>query len=171
MQNQNLNLPQPKPLPGSTFPMPYFFVGDNIFALHENLMKPYSKSAYLTLQQRRYNYRISRARITIENTFGIWVQRWKIFNSPLRFNLKTAESIIMATVLLHNFIITENLKSNDSMNEYYTQTGNDNDHVDTGDFIQQEDNRDLGSSSAQRQALTDNFSSAEGSVPWQDEYI
>lgn len=39
--NNTLNLPEPRPLPGSNIDVPYVFLGDGAFALHRNLMKPY----------------------------------------------------------------------------------------------------------------------------------
>lgn len=36
-----LNLPEPRPLPGSNINVPCVFLGDGAFARHMNLMKPY----------------------------------------------------------------------------------------------------------------------------------
>ncbi|XP_011858975.1 PREDICTED: uncharacterized protein LOC105556487, partial [Vollenhovia emeryi] len=71
VENDTLNAPPPSPLPGTDIMMPYFLVGDEIFPLKHNLMRPYSKRNRLTETQRIYNYRHSRARLVIENAFGI----------------------------------------------------------------------------------------------------
>lgn len=167
MQEEKLNIPEPTVLNGTDTTMPYFFVGDNIFALHKHLMKPYPKSDYMTREQQIYNYRISRARITIVCTFGILVNRWKIFDRPLGCSLKTAEKVIIATVLLHNFLITQNLLLNDSACEYTNVNYNGS----RKDFIDEQDARILENSSDQREALKDYFNSPAGSVPWQEKYI
>lgn len=57
----NLDLPAPDTLPGRNKPIPYLLVGDDAFALSNNLMKPYSKKN-LTGLERIFNYRLSRAR-------------------------------------------------------------------------------------------------------------
>lgn len=167
MLDHTLDLPEPQFLNDNRTKMPYFFVGDNIFGLHENLMKPYASSAYLTKRQRIYNYRISRARITIECTFGILTSRWRIFEKPLKCKLKTAESIIMAAALLHNFIITENLKSMDTMSACSEFEPGEN----GSNFVDDQDLNIHGNSAAQREALADYFSSPHGAVPWQDSRI
>lgn len=167
MQQGQLNIPEPTMLNGTNTTMPYFFVGDNIFALHKHLMKPYAKSEHLTKEQQIYNYRISRARITIECTFGILVNRWRIFDRPFGCSLKAAEKVIIATILLHNFIITQNLLANDSESEYT----NVNYHGSRKNFIDERDARILEDSSAQREALKDYFNSPAGSVNWQERYI
>ena len=50
--------------------LPYVLVGDDIFPLKPWLMKPYP-GKNLHEMQRILNYRLSRARHTIENAFGI----------------------------------------------------------------------------------------------------
>ena len=80
---QQMNLPQPITFPGCTFdPLPYYMVGDEIFPLKEWLMRPYPGSN-LSLEMSIYNYRHSRARRVIENAFGIWAARWRIFQAPM----------------------------------------------------------------------------------------
>lgn len=48
--------------------------------------------------------RLSRARRTSENAFGVLVNRWQIYRSPLRHEPKRATDIVLATVALHNFL-------------------------------------------------------------------
>jgi hypothetical protein len=36
-----LGIPNPQPLPGRNRPVPYVFVADDAFGLHDNIMKPY----------------------------------------------------------------------------------------------------------------------------------
>ena len=62
--------------------LPYYLVGDEIFPLKSWLMRPYPGK--LSEEQRVYNYRLSRARRVIENTFGILVARWRLLRSTIR---------------------------------------------------------------------------------------
>ena len=166
MCDKSLDLPRPEALPATEIMMPYFFVGDNIFALHENMMKPYAKSAFLTKKQRIYNYRISRGRITIECAFGILNSRWRILQKPLGFKVETSESIVSALALLHNFIKTENLKHHDPISTYSAFKPPARRNYENGpNFIDPEDLGIFGNSILQREELVNYFSSPEGSVP------
>lgn len=51
-----------------------------------------------------YNMRHAKARNAIERAFGILKSRWAILRSPSFYPIKQHNRIIMACVLLHNFI-------------------------------------------------------------------
>ena len=67
-------IPDPEPLPHDDKPMPYVIVGDEAFGLHTWLMKPFPQRG-LTREEWIFNYRLSRARRVVENSFGILVHR------------------------------------------------------------------------------------------------
>ena len=48
----------------------YVFIGDEVFAMRQQLIKLYRQDV-LTKERRIFNYRLSRARRVVENTFGI----------------------------------------------------------------------------------------------------
>lgn len=54
------------------------FIGDEAFPLKTYLMRPIPGRSLDNQQQKVYNYRVSRARRTIENAFGILVARWRV---------------------------------------------------------------------------------------------
>ena len=72
-EDNSLNVPEGSKIPGMDMELPYFLVGDEIFPLKTWLMRPYPGT--LDETQRIYNYRVSRARRTIENVFGILARR------------------------------------------------------------------------------------------------
>lgn len=65
-----VNTPPPEILPGSQTSTPYVIVGDEGFPLKYNLMRPFPGRDLNTMEKKRYNYRLSRARRVSENAFG-----------------------------------------------------------------------------------------------------
>ena len=89
---------------------PYFIIGNEIFPLKLWLMKPYG-SRGLTTQQQVFTYRLSCARRTIENSFGILSARWSMFHQVIRADVHTVDMLVKATCYLHNYLLsTDNAK-------------------------------------------------------------
>ena len=111
-----LSIPPAEQLPGdghsvqSAQKVPYFLVGDDAFPLCSWLMKPYSPGTStlncLPMSQRVFNYRLSRARRVVENSFGILAQRWRCLLTALQQEVNNAQDIIKCSVLLHNFVLS-----------------------------------------------------------------
>ena len=60
-------------------------------------------------EEQIFNYRQSRARLPIENSFGILVARWRIFESPIQAKPENVIHFVMACLCLHNYLrMTEN---------------------------------------------------------------
>lgn len=121
----DLHLPAAEPLPGRDKPIPYLLVGDDAFALSNNLMKPYSKKS-LTGLERIFNYRLSRGRRIIENAFGILAHRFGVFGRPIRLGPGKTRQITIACCALHNFLITRNsnVYSTATLVDSYDDEGN-----------------------------------------------
>ena len=78
LQNNDIaGFPEPDPPPGDAQDVPYFLVGDDAFGLRAYMMKPYANRD-MTREQRIFNYRLSRARRVVENTFGILANRFQV---------------------------------------------------------------------------------------------
>ncbi|XP_018361253.1 PREDICTED: uncharacterized protein LOC108759992 [Trachymyrmex cornetzi] len=102
-----VNLPPPSSLPGTDVPFPYVFVADEAFPLRNYLMRPFpKKNERMSDEERIFNYRLSRARRTIENAFAILTIKWEILLSCLSCSPEHAEQIVKAIICLHNFLIT-----------------------------------------------------------------
>ncbi|KAJ8967904.1 hypothetical protein NQ317_000584 [Molorchus minor] len=100
----NLHLPSPSFLEYGGDAINYYIAADEAFPLTLNIMRPYP-GRYLAQDKRIFNYRLSRGRRVIENTFGILAARWRIYRKPIISSLSTADGIIKATVCLHNWLM------------------------------------------------------------------
>lgn len=98
-----INVPDPTRISDKRTDVPYVLVGDEAFALTYFLMRPFPGKS-LTKKKRIYNYRLSRERRVVENTFGILVARWRIFHRPINTSLETVDAVVKATVCLHNYL-------------------------------------------------------------------
>ena len=101
-ENNEFNIPPPSEVVGIEEKLPYYLVGDEIFPLRSWLQRPYPGP--LDESKKIFNYRLSRARRTIENTFGILAARWRIFLHPIRADIETVILIVQACVSLHNYL-------------------------------------------------------------------
>lgn len=106
-ENNLLNVPSPENV-SENRNLPFVLVGDEAFALRKYMMRPFPRKS-LTNEKRIFNYRLSRARRTIESIFGILASRWRIFRKPIIASLPTVDNIIKATICLHNYIMKEEL--------------------------------------------------------------
>ena len=81
----------------------YFLLRDNAFALMPWLVKPYSRHQ-LTREERISNYRISRGRRVVENSFGILVNRFRVLLTTMEQRLKVVRDRVLTCVVLHNML-------------------------------------------------------------------
>ena len=103
MQQNLLDIPPPEQFPHSHRVPPYVIVGDDVFPLGANIMKPYP-SRDLSVEKTVHNYRQSRARRVSENAFGILSSRFQIYTKPIKASPESVNKIVKATVALHNYL-------------------------------------------------------------------
>ena len=65
-------------------------------------MKPYAHNTCLTRAQKSYNYRLSRARIVVENAFGRLKARWRRLLKPNDMLIENVPNLVAACCVLHN---------------------------------------------------------------------
>ena len=125
-----MNIPLPRPLPGSTKPTPFVLTGDEAFPLTEHMLKPYPRRG-LTVEERIANYRISRGRRISENILGILGNRWRCFRAPFLLCSEKVQQITMAILTIHNWLRSDST----SRNIYCPVALIDTEDMVTGEFI------------------------------------
>ncbi|XP_048481249.1 uncharacterized protein LOC125489424 [Plutella xylostella] len=127
VENNQLNVPAPEILqiPYIT-KIPYVILGDQAFALSTHSMTPFAGIHSKGSKERIFNYRLSRARRVVENAFGIMSAKFRVLRSTMILSPKSAKTIVLATVHLHNFLRRDSLlkKTNDSTIETASFTPN-----------------------------------------------
>ncbi|XP_067130354.1 putative nuclease HARBI1 [Centruroides vittatus] len=105
LENNKLNIPVESKVRNSSRSMPYVFVVDDAFPLRVDMMKPFRQADLISQDRKIYNYRVSRARRIVENAFGILASRFRIFHTAINLQPRKIESVVMATCVLHNFLM------------------------------------------------------------------
>ena len=185
MEAGELSLPNMDNVSGIASPIPYFFVGDAAFPLKTYMLRPYP-GRYLPDNKRIFNYRLSRARRIIENTFGIMATKFRIFRRAIIANPEKVTKITKAACSLHNYLkISEacNATSNRPYCPpgYADHEGGDGNLI-PGDWRLEAANgiRDIcrvgsntysHSAANLRDTLMSYFTSSDGAVPWQIHHV
>ena len=103
IENGTLGLPPPEPLGPRGPDLHYLLLWDNAFALIPWLVMPYT-GQQLTRKERIANYRISRGRRMVENSFGILVNRFRVLLTTMQQKPKVVRDIVLTCVGLHNML-------------------------------------------------------------------
>ncbi|PNF35644.1 hypothetical protein B7P43_G18132, partial [Cryptotermes secundus] len=90
-----LGLPPPADLPSFEHALPYVFVGDEAFP-RRRIMGSY--------ENKLFNYRLSRARQTVECAFGILASRCRVFQRPFEIKVTSVVDVVKAACVLHNYL-------------------------------------------------------------------
>ena len=77
-------------------------LGDPAYPLLPWLIKPYQHHPDITAVQKNFNYRLSRARMTVENTFGRWKARCRRFLKKVEMDVTKVTVAVAASCILHN---------------------------------------------------------------------
>jgi hypothetical protein len=83
-----------------------FILADAGYTLLSHVMTPFPIVPNMDDSESHYNLLHSRTRIVVEQAFGLWKNKFRIFKKPLEFQRpQTMASIVEATLVLHNWII------------------------------------------------------------------
>lgn len=179
IRDKTLHLPLPGPLLRDdelTKPsdkkwenMPYVFVGDEAFPLLENLMRPYPKRTVRDQYDVKvFNYRLSRARQTVECAFGLLASRFRVFRKPFEIKVDTVDKVVKAACVLHNYLRGQAVcggAENDNENEFEDMPANQ--------LLPLQSSKSRASSLAFtiRDEFKEFFNSTKGSVSWQEKCV
>lgn len=177
LKNGTLNIPTAVSPQNSQRQLPFVFVGDEAFALRSDFLKPYSQKD-LNHERKIFNYRLSRARCKIENSFGILAARFRIFHTAIGISLDSVNKVVLACCVLHNFLRRK------CASTYTPSDSLDKEHVEKGIIelgLRVDPNRLASMQCGQnrrsyneaievRQSFTQYFTE-DGSVPWQEAMI
>ncbi|XP_038053730.1 protein ANTAGONIST OF LIKE HETEROCHROMATIN PROTEIN 1-like [Patiria miniata] len=86
--------------------VPIVILADSAYPLLPWVMKPYLDNGALTRDMKTFNYRLSRARMVTENTYGRLKGRWRILMKRNDTDLKNIPNLVMAVCTLHNLCET-----------------------------------------------------------------
>ncbi|XP_023209751.1 uncharacterized protein LOC111612739 [Centruroides sculpturatus] len=177
LENNKLNIPVESKVRNSSRSMPYVFVVDDAFPLRVDMMKPFQQTDLISQDRKIYNYHVSRARRIVENTFGILASRFQIFHTAINLQPHKIESVVMATCVLHNFLMK-------SVPSFYSPECFDYENTDIGTIIlgyNTEDSKmvqlvrnNSGNTSFLAKKVREEFMDYfvnEGQIPWQLNFI
>ena len=156
-------------------------MGDAAFPLKKHMLRPYP-GTNLPEPQAVFNYRLSRARRVIENSFGILAARWCIFRRPIIADPSKVVAYTKATIALHNFLRTtessvycppgfidgEDGAGNIIAGSWRTETDS---HGALNSLGQVGGNRYSRSAASVRDTFKDYFCSPVGEVNWQYNHV
>lgn len=164
IRNKLFNTPDPKLLPNTNIKVPHVFLGDEAFPLLDTLLKPYRRAdAAVDKTKAIFNYRLSRARRLVENSFGILVNRFRIFLTTIDLSTSTLENLVTSACIIHNLLIEE---SPIIVNELSTQ---DEQHA--LDNLIDIENSDFCADAVGIRNIFREYLNGAGAVPWQDSML
>ncbi|KAE8277589.1 hypothetical protein D5F01_LYC24428 [Larimichthys crocea] len=165
METKTLDVPPSTSLPGAAHlgDVPHVMVGDAAFPLKPYLMRPYP-GLNLSHQKRIFNYRLSRARMVVENAFGILSSRWRVLLRRINLRPQHVDTLVVAACILHNFLLVP--REAVGLLAEAEQQGRNLPPV-----------QNMGGNRASREAcnvrevFSTYFNSPQGSVSWQDKMV
>ena len=85
-----------------------FIVADPAYPLLPWVLKGFQRNDNQPRRERVFNYRLSRARMTVENTFGRWKGRFIRFRKCVDMEVPALVNVVLASCILHNICEIQN---------------------------------------------------------------
>ncbi len=98
-----------------------FYLADAGYTLTKSILTPYRSTRYHLREwaeeadgrprspKEVFNYRHSKARIIVEQAFGVLKRKWGILTKPMELELELVNVVIHTCCALHNFVLSCNL--------------------------------------------------------------
>jgi hypothetical protein len=96
-------------------------IGHSAYPLLQWLLKPFPDNQLLTEEKKHFNYKLSRARIVVENAFGRLKPRWRRLMKKNDMHIRNAQYVIAASCVLHNICEVHG----DSIDDDWVNSNND----------------------------------------------
>ena len=77
--------------------VPLVVLGDPAYPLLDWLMKAFPDTGYLTQQQRNFNYRLSKARVVVEHSYGRLKGRWRCLLKRVDVSVYDVSDLVIAS--------------------------------------------------------------------------
>lgn len=179
LQKKKLNIPNTEQIQHSSRCLPYVFVADDAFPLRPDMLKPYRQADLTSDEKKIFNYRLSRARRIVENAFGILASRFRIYHTQINLKLDNIEKVVMATCVLHNFLMEHSSISYAPQRCFYTENTDNRTVVTMGydttrsniENLQVQNQGNVVNDAKKIRLEYQTYFVNEGKVPWQDSYI
>ena len=164
------NFPPPAIPTGFNVRLPYTFVCDDAYPLKKNLMKPISGSK-LTPEEDIFNGRLSRARRSVECSFGILANKWRLLLKSIETSDELADIIVKCTTVLHNIVIDKEGTDRVLLDQIlHKLDASEIQHL-RGISTGRRYNRSATNAITIRNCWKTYFNSPAGSVEWQSRYV
>ena len=104
IEDSSIDFPESESLVDDRPKVNHFILGDDAFPIKLWLMKPYSRRG-MDLNQSVFNYRLSRERRVVENSFGILTSHFWIFQKSMQQEPPVPVArVVMTCLVLHNLL-------------------------------------------------------------------
>lgn len=167
-QHIHNTLPEERVLPGTDIVLPHVILGDEAFQLTQSVLRPYPREqGKVDIQKRIFNYRLSRARRTTENAFGILCQTFRIFFVPIAVDVSLVDKIILVACSLHN-LLRSSRNLSPTLEDENTNYGMPTENMINLQHIGGNTSR---AAFENRNKFKEYFNSAVGTVAWQEKHV
>lgn len=159
LEQNTLNIPPPRPLPGTNIETPLVILADDAFALKTYIMKPFNFRGQ-DRAEHIFNYRLSRGRRMVESAFGIMASRFRLLRTTIEISEKNVKLCVLAICALHNWLMT--IKPDHPITrDFDLFNENDDDETDYNTIDESNEAKNI------RERFKKYFMSSAGEVHWQ----